>query len=104
MHLGAKRIEATLVAFLAHHAAVGTKEIVQATGLRQPEVSVGMRELRERGWVEAEPIPRSSKGRPMNRYRLRAGREEIRAYYETLAHQAIHSYQSALLQIQEALA
>ncbi len=53
--LGAKRIEATLVASLALQGALGTREIVERTGLRQPEVSVGMQVLRSRHWVEGPP-------------------------------------------------
>jgi predicted transcriptional regulator len=103
MHLGARRIEATLIAYLAHHKEVGTQQIVEATGLRQPEVSVGMRELRDRGWVEAEPIPRSSKGRPMNRYHLKAARQEIRQHYEQEGRKAIQGFQEALDRVQKAL-
>src|ERR1044072_6354743 len=39
--LGAKRIEATLVARLALDGALGTREIVERTGLRPPHGSVG---------------------------------------------------------------
>lgn len=58
------------------------------TDLRQPEVSVGMRDLVERGWVECEPIPREGKGRPMNRYRLIADPERLHIHYEALAQKA----------------
>lgn len=94
--LGAKRVEATLVASLARGQPLGTKEILDKTGLRQPEVSMGMQELRDRQWVASEPVPRQGKGRPMHRYRLVAARDEIRRYYESQAKGAMAAFERAL--------
>lgn len=94
--LGAKRIEATLVASLARDGALGTREIVERTGLRQPEVSVGMQVLRTRQWVEAEPVPREGKGRPMHRYRLVAQPADMLAYYESEGRRTIDRFNSAM--------
>lgn len=94
--LGAKRIEATLVASLALQGALGTREIVERTGLRQPEVSVGMQVLRSRHWVEAEAVPREGKGRPMHRYRLVAQPAEMLAYYESEGRRTIDRFNSAM--------
>ena len=102
--LGAKRVEATLLAALVRRGAMGTQEIVDHTGLRQPEVSVGMRMLRERDWVEAEAVPRQGKGRPMHKYRLRAERGRIRAHYEKMGRRAIESYERAMKVLDEGLA
>lgn len=101
--LGAKRIEAALVASLAGGLPLGTQDIVQKTGLRQPEVSVGMQALRERQWVAFEAVPRQGKGRPMHRYRLVANRDAIRAYYETQARGVIASFEKALNVVRQAL-
>lgn len=94
--LGAKRIEATLVASLALEGALGTREIVAKTGLRQPEVSVGMQVLRSRHWVEAEAVPRQGKGRPMHRYRLVAQPADMLAYYESEGRRTIDRFNSAM--------
>jgi predicted transcriptional regulator len=94
--LGAKRIEATLVASLALEGALGTREIVEKTGLRQPEVSVGMQVLRSRHWVEAEAVPREGKGRPMHRYRLVAQPSDMLAYYESEGRRTIDRFNSAM--------
>ena len=94
--LGAKRIEATLVASLALEGALGTREIVERTGLRQPEVSVGMQVLRSRHWVEAEAVPREGKGRPMHRYRLVAQPADMLAYYESEGRRTIDRFNSAM--------
>ena len=97
--LGAKRIEATLVASLALEGALGTREIVERTGLRQPEVSVGMQVLRSRHWVEAEAVPREGKGRPMHRYRLVALPAEMLAYYESEGRRTIDRFNTAMVTV-----
>ena len=101
--LGAKRVEAALVASLASGRPLGTNDIVEATGLRQPEVSVGMQELRDRHWVAFEAVPRQGKGRPMHRYRLIADREAVRRYYEAQARGVIASFEKALNIVKQAL-
>lgn len=94
--LGAKRIEATLVASLAKDGSLGTRDIVEKTGLRQPEVSVGMQMLRSRHWVEAETVPREGKGRPMHRYRLVARPADILAFYESEGRRTIERFNEAM--------
>ncbi len=94
--LGAKRVEATLLATLIVRGPMGTQDIVEHTRLRQPEVSVGMRMLRDREWVEAEAVPRKGKGRPMHRYRLVADAGGVRKHYEGSGRTAIASYEKAI--------
>lgn len=96
MRLGVGRVEATLVACMVADSPVPTKMVVERTGLRQPEVSVGMRTLRERGWVSSEPIPREGKGRPMHRYSLSIPAQEIYDHYAQQAQQTIQATQDAL--------
>ena len=102
--LGAKRVEATLVAALAHGDELGTRELVLRTHLRQPEVSVGMQVLRSRGWVAADPMPREGKGRPMHRYRLTADLARLRSYYESLGKRAIDDFVAAITVVKRHLA
>ncbi len=47
-----------------------SRDIEKATKLRQPEVSIAVRDLEERGWVERDSLKRESKGRPINIYRM----------------------------------
>ncbi len=94
--IGVTRIEAELISLLNEQPDVSTKEAVELTSLRQPEVSVGMRELVERGWVECEPIPRDGKGRPMNRYRLGVEPERMHVHYVALGEQAQSNLDGAM--------
>jgi predicted transcriptional regulator len=94
--LGARRVEAVLVAALARAGSIGTRDLVERSGLRQPEVSVGMQALRSRGWVEAEAVPRAGKGRPMHRYRLTAPLKRVLAHYEAEGQRSIAAFTSAI--------
>ncbi len=101
--LGAKRVEAALVAALIKSSPLGTQEIVKSTGLRQPEVSVGMRTMKEYNWVDTAPVPREGKGRPMHQYVLIVEPDVILQHYEEMGRQAITSLQDALRTIKKAL-
>ena len=65
----AKNLAKTLVV-LAKREETTSVEIEKATGLRQPEVSIAMQELRALGWVEKRDIKKEGKGRPVHSYHL----------------------------------
>ena len=71
-----KNIAKTLV-FLSKREETTSVEIEKATGLRQPEVSISMQELRRRRWVEKRDIKKEGKGRPVHAYRLTVPFESI---------------------------
>jgi predicted transcriptional regulator len=52
------------------------------TDLRQPEVSIGMRTLRQNNWVEEHDVKVGGKGRTMKVYKLGVPIEEIIKHYE----------------------
>ncbi len=64
-----KNVARTLVCLQAQEECTSV-QIERATGLRQPEVSIAIQELRDRGWVTKKDIRRSHKGRPVHSYRL----------------------------------
>ena len=64
-----KNLAKTLV-FLSKRDETTSVQIEKATGLRQPEVSLAMQELRRRGWVNKRDIKKEGKGRPVHAYRL----------------------------------
>ena len=101
--LGAKRVEAVLVSLLSQEGDLGTRQIVQSSGLRQPEVSVGMRELRRRGWVEADPIAGQGKGRPMHRYHLSVSPGVLRRHYEEQGKRTVADFEQALKLVRQKL-
>ena len=73
---------ATMITYLANTNEVTSREIEMGTDLRQPEVSIGMRTLRENNWIEERDIKVGGKGRPMRIYKLGVPIEEIIKHYE----------------------
>jgi predicted transcriptional regulator len=71
-----------MITYLANTDEVTSREIEMGTGLRQPEVSIGMRTLRQNNWVEEHDVKVSGKGRPMKVYKLSVPIEEIIKHYE----------------------
>jgi predicted transcriptional regulator len=67
---GMSRNVAKALVFLAGREETTSVEIEKATGLRQPEVSIAMQDLRRRRWVEKRYIKKEGKGRPVHAYRL----------------------------------
>lgn len=64
-----KNIARTLVV-LATQGETTSVGVEKAAGLRQPEVSISMKELRTRGWVRKRDIKKEGKGRPLHSYML----------------------------------
>jgi len=80
--VGVNRNVALVIAFLKDQKERYFKEIETATRLRQPEVSIAMRTLRERDWLTEYDLKIEGKGRPLKIYALRATIDEIVNYYE----------------------
>ena len=80
--LNVPRNVATLIAYLANTDEVTSREIEIGSNLRQPEVSIAMRTLRQNNWVEEREVKVEGQGRPMKIYKLGVPIEEIIKYYE----------------------
>jgi len=81
-NLGVNRNVARLPTYLKDLKERSSRDIEVATGLRQPEVSIAMRTLRERNWIAEHEIKGDGKGRPLKIYALRATIDEIINYCE----------------------
>ena len=57
-------------------------DVEQAADLRQPEVSIAMQELRQRGWAEKKDVKKKGKGRPTHVYKLTKNLPEIFKSFE----------------------
>lgn len=71
-----KNVSKTLVC-LTKKTETTSVEIEKATGLRQPEVSIAMQNLRNRDWVEKRDIKKEGKGRPVHAYKLSLSLDDI---------------------------
>ncbi|NTV27066.1 MAG: ArsR family transcriptional regulator [Methanothrix sp.] len=99
--LGMKRNVASLITYLKDVEEASSREIEMATDMRQPEVSIAMRTLRERGWVAEREIKRDGKGRPQKIYALRSNIEEIIGYYEAEKNQEAAQTIEAIQRLKE---
>lgn len=69
--LGLPRTEATAIVCLKDCRELRSLHIELVSGLRQPEVSVAMRPLKNRDWVDERPEKKNKgKGRPVKYYQL----------------------------------
>jgi predicted transcriptional regulator len=99
--LGVNRNVASLITYLKEVKEGSSRDIEMATGLRQPEVSIAMRTLRERGWVAEQEIKREGKGRPQKIYALRSNIDEIIGYYEAEKSQEAAQTMGAIQRLKE---
>jgi len=81
-NLGISRNVATIVAYLMNVDEKSSHEIEISTGLRQPEVSLAIRLMRNNSWIRVRSEKKPGKGRPMNIYSLITPIDDIRSYYE----------------------
>jgi predicted transcriptional regulator len=95
--LGVPRNVATLITFLANVNEASSREIEMGSDLRQPEVSIAMRTLRDNSWIEEREIKREGKGRPMKVYSLRASIDDIIKHFEE---EKLHESAQAMESIQ----
>ena len=74
---GFKKNTAHALVFVASRDEAKRVDIEKATGLKQPEVSMAMQELRERGWAAKRDIKKEGRGTPVHAYYLDASVDEV---------------------------
>jgi len=80
--VGVKRNVAIIIVYLKDLDEATARDIEMGSGLRQPEVSIAMRVLREKGWIAEREVKKEGRGRPMKLYRLTVSIDDIIGYYE----------------------
>ena len=80
--LGMDRNTAILITYLASAGEATSREVELGAGLRQPEVSIAMRDLRENNWVGEREVKTGGKGRPTLVYTLTTPIDEIIKHIE----------------------
>ena len=95
-----KNVAKTLV-YIAGQDETKSREIESEMGLRQPEVSIAMQIIRERGWVDKSDIKKEGKGRPVHAYSLKEGFEDIISEIEEEQKQKIEEIEDNLKQIKD---
>ena len=75
--LGVPKNQATVLVYLSQQPAATSRAIERGTDLRQPEVSVAMSGLIEKGWVAFTESKSESKGRPVKVYKMKVELSDI---------------------------
>jgi predicted transcriptional regulator len=94
--LGMSRPVARVLSYLKNGNEVTSMEFERGTGLRQPEVSIAMRELNERGWISEREEKKPGKGRPYKVYSLKIGFDKIVAQLEKQHKEAVDKAQKKI--------
>jgi predicted transcriptional regulator len=82
MKIGLKRNVAKVLTYLAGVSEATSREIEMGSNLRQPEVSIAMREIRKLDWISERDEKNPGKGRPYRIYKLNRSLPEIIEYLE----------------------
>jgi predicted transcriptional regulator len=82
--VGVRRNVAAVIVYLKDMNEAASRDIEKGSGLRQPELSIAMRTLREKGWIAERDVKKEGKGRPMKFYRLITSIDEIIVYFEEI--------------------
>jgi len=75
--LGMSRNVAMALSYLQNMNAARSVDLERVARLRQPEVSIAMRQLKERGWIIEHEEKKAGKGRPNKIYSLKVKFGEI---------------------------
>jgi predicted transcriptional regulator len=78
--LGLNRTVANVIIYLLEAKEGSSRNIEMATGLRQPEVNIATKTLREMGWITERDVKGNGKGQPLKIYSLQTNIEEIIRY------------------------
>jgi predicted transcriptional regulator len=99
--LGMNRPVARTLVSLRNEDETTTKEIERSTGLCQPEVSIGMKELKERNWITEREEKKPGKGRPYKIYSLKIGFNEIIAQLEKQQKKVVDEERAMIKRLKE---
>lgn len=75
--LGLKKKTARVLVFIGTNNDTTSREIEEKTGLRQPEVSIAVQDLKERIWIKTRYRNNKGKGRPVQLYSLKRQMSEV---------------------------
>ena len=74
-------------------------EIEHGADLRQPEVSVAMQQLQNKGWIKKRDLKKKGKGRPVHIYKLSLPIDDIVKNFEKEKTQQIDSVKKDLTEL-----
>lgn len=101
--LGLSRPIAKTLSYLKDLKEATSVELERVTGLRQPEVSIVMRDLKERDWISEREEKKPGKGRPFKIYSLKLSFKEIIASFEKQKMKEFKEIQSNIKRLRDSV-
>ncbi len=101
MSLGMSRNAAMALAYLQNTNAATSLDLERTTRLRQPEVSIAVKQLKERDWVNEREEKKPGKGRPNKIYSLKVRFNDIIAQLENQQKETVNASQKKIERLKE---
>lgn len=99
--IGMSRNIARTLSYLHNVNEVTSVELEKVVMLHQPEVSIAMKQLKERDWINEREEKKTGKGRPYKIYSLKIGFNDIIAQLEKQQKQVVDENQSKIEKLKE---
>ncbi len=99
--LGLGRPVAMTLAYLNNGEEATSDKLETVTGLPQPQVSIAMKQLMERDWINEREEKKPGKGRPNKIYSLKVGFNDIITYLEKQQRKAVDEAQARIERLKE---
>ncbi len=101
MAIGMSRNVARTLSYLQNVDKATSVELEKGARLHQPEVSIAMKQLKERNWINEREEKKPGKGRPYRIYSLKVGFNEIIAHLEKQQKKALDETRSKIGRLKE---
>ncbi len=101
MAIGMTRNVARTLSYLQNVDKATSVELEKGARLHQPEVSIAMKQLKERNWINEREEKKPGKGRPYRIYSLKVGFNEIIAHLEKQQKKAVDETRSKIVRLKE---
>jgi len=98
---GLSRPVSRTLAYLKKVDTATSVDLERGTGLRQPEVSIAMRQLNPFDWIEEDEEKKPGKGRPNKVYSLKVGFKDIIAHIEKEQKKTIDDGMASIKRLKE---
>lgn len=99
--LGISRNAAIILAYLQNMKSAKSVDLERGANLRQPEVSIAMKQLKKHDWINEREDKKPGKGRPNKIYSLNIGFNEIIAQLEKQQKEEITVAQAKIERLKE---
>jgi predicted transcriptional regulator len=98
---GLSRPVARTLAYLQKVDTATSIDLERGTGLRQPEVSIAMKQLNPFDWIDESEEKKPGKGRPNKVYSLKVGFKDIIAHLEKEQNKTIDDGMASIKRLKE---